>query len=300
MLEKEKLYTKSELDSLYKTHYENFPISNFLLGKETTQHLSNIYAFCRFTDDIGDKLQGDRLEALNKLEDDVRKLNSTELTQNCVVSRLSPTVASCQIPIETLVNLIVANKIDQKTTHYETLEDLQDYCKYSANPVGRIVLSILNYRSEKLNELSDYICTALQLINFLQDIRYDYFQLGRIYIPQEVSNNFSISIPDLLEKEIPPSDSNNFSTMVKYIASIARNYLNCGKLLAYKMNKYSHRVFIQSFIISGEMVLLKLEKRPMIILKRRVKLNKLDKINLFFNAIRCGTKREPNGIRKFL
>lgn len=171
---------------LARTHYENFTVASFLLPRALRQHFSNIYAFCRVSDDLADEIADPR-EALDRLEewrDNLDRCYRGESLHPVFVA-LEKTVRQFDIPREPFENLLAAFRQDQVQTRYETWKDLIGYCRNSANPVGHLVLHLCGYRDEARRQMSDNTCTALQLVNFWQDVDRD-FAKGRIYIPREI------------------------------------------------------------------------------------------------------------------
>ncbi len=175
-------------ERLAKSHYENFTVASFLLPREERKHICSIYAFCRYTDDIGDEAKGNRLALLDKWENDLELCFNGRPTSTSMVA-LQQTVHEFHMPKELFTRIIKANRIDQGAGRFETYADVLNYCEYSANPVGRMVLYLFGYSDPERQRLSDATCTALQLTNFWQDVAGDY-KRGRIYIPMEDMRRF--------------------------------------------------------------------------------------------------------------
>jgi squalene synthase HpnC len=171
---------------------ENFPVVSFLAPRWARPHLRTIYGFARLVDNLGDEAEGDRNALLDELE---RELDGPPRTE--IMRRLHVTIAERGLPREPFARLIEANRIDQVRTRYETWDALREYCTYSADPVGRLVLGVYGRAGEaKLVAMSDSICTGLQLVNFLQDPPRD-LTLGRVYLPQETLRRFGVRDDDL-------------------------------------------------------------------------------------------------------
>ena len=185
---------------LAKGHYENFSVVSLLLPSRLRQDFCNIYAFCRLADDLGDELSdaSESLEYLGRFRDDLRACYAGRAS-SAVFLALGQTIARNAIPIDPFLDLISAFEQDQRVRRYETFEGLLDYCRRSANPVGRLVLYLCGYRDEERQRLSDFTCTALQLTNFWQDVRRDLIDLGRIYIPQRSLSQFGVTENQLAE-----------------------------------------------------------------------------------------------------
>jgi squalene synthase HpnC len=170
---------------------ENFPVASLLFPRAVRPHLRAIYGFARLVDILGDELEGDRLAALDELEGELAACYEGEPTW-AVMRELQPTIRARDLPREPFLRLIEANRIDQRVSEYETWADLRRYCVHSADPVGRLVLGVLDRTEPKLVELSDDVCTGLQLVNFLQDVPRD-LALGRVYLPAEDLRGFGVT-----------------------------------------------------------------------------------------------------------
>src|SRR5713226_4420208 len=166
-------------------HYENFNVVSWLLPKELHQHFYNVYAYCRWADDLGDEVP-DPLRALELLDWWERELDACYdgRPSHPVFVALRETVVAKNIPKQPFADLLKAFRQDQTLKRYPTWDAVLGYCVYSANPVGRLVLYLCGYRDAERQRLSDATCTALQLANFWQDVGRD-LDKGRIYIPLE-------------------------------------------------------------------------------------------------------------------
>ena len=175
---------------------ENFSVASLLAPKDARPHLRAIYGFARLVDNLGDEAQGDRSALLDELEAELDACYGGE-PRTALMRRLQATILACELPREPFSRLIEANRIDQRTSRYETWDDVRDYCTYSAEPVGRLVLGIYGRDSEAdLTAASDDVCTGLQLVNFLQDPPRD-LALGRVYLPQEDLRRFGVDNEEL-------------------------------------------------------------------------------------------------------
>jgi squalene synthase HpnC len=188
---------------------ENFPVALRLLPTHRRTYLMAVYGFARTTDDIGDRAPLEqRSGLLDELEADLRRLYASQGgdgpgARTRVVRALGSAVADCRIPMQPFLDLIQANRQDQVITRYQTFADLLDYCRLSANPVGRIVLHVFGCFSEQQAELSDSICTALQLAEHWQDVAED-LRAGRIYLPAQDMEEFGCTEQDLSQASAPP------------------------------------------------------------------------------------------------
>jgi len=174
---------------------ENFAVASWLLPPRLRRHMYAVYAYCRGVDDLGDEADGDRLALLDEWE---RELTACYegMPSDARFVALQNTIQRFRIPPEPFLRLIEANRRDQRVQRYATFDALSEYCSYSANPVGELVLHLFGYRDARRRHLSDATCTALQLTNFWQDISRDLGK-GRIYLPVEDMEIFGYSEPDL-------------------------------------------------------------------------------------------------------
>ena len=168
---------------------ENFPVGSVLFPRHLRPHVRALYCYARLVDELGDAYDGDRLAALDELEQEVGLAFEGEPSWP-VLRNVQPTIREFDLPREPFLRLIEANRIDQRVSAYETWDDLKQYCVHSADPCGRLVLGVLRrLDDEELVAASDDVCTGLQLVNFLQDVPRD-LELGRIYLPAEDRRRF--------------------------------------------------------------------------------------------------------------
>src|SRR5436305_7675639 len=181
-------------------HYENFNVVSFLLPKRLHQDFYNVYSYCRWADDLGDEI-GNPAESLRLLAWWRAELNDMYAgrASHPVFVALMPTVQKHAIPREPFADLIQAFVQDQTVTRYRAWDDLFGYCRYSANPVGRLVLSLCGYSDTERQRLSDATCTALQPANFWQDVTVDLLK-DRIYIPLDVMERHAYSLEELFAR----------------------------------------------------------------------------------------------------
>src|SRR5208282_2919714 len=170
---------------LARSHYENFSVASWFLPERLRQHFFSLYAYCRIADDLGDEV-GDAAVSLQLLDEWQRELNACYAgdPRHPVFVALAETVRQFEIPKHEFADLLTAFRQDQRTSRYETFSDLLGYCRYSANPVGHLVLYLCGYSDAERQRLSDTTCTALQLANFWQDVAVD-LEKDRVYIPLE-------------------------------------------------------------------------------------------------------------------
>lgn len=195
-------------EQLARSHYENFPVASWLLPRTVRPHVAAVYAFARRADDVADepgRPPAERLAILNayrqRLMQGTARVKSSgyrlpDPTRAEFFPALFDTIERFDLPVPLFTDLLSAFEQDVTTTRYERWSDLLDYCRRSANPVGRIVLRLNGYRDERLDRASDDVCTALQLVNFWQDLAVDWSR-GRLYLPEEVWLPHGATIGDL-------------------------------------------------------------------------------------------------------
>ncbi len=176
---------------------ENFPVATRVLSRTHRRRLLAVYGFARLADELGDELTGDRLAALDWLEGELDRAYAGSARHPLLV-RLQQTLAECVLPREAFVRLIDANRLDQRSQRYESWEQLQAYCSLSANPVGELVLGVFELASPERIVLSDRVCSALQLVEHIQDLGED-VRRGRYYLPAQDLACFDCSHEQLAE-----------------------------------------------------------------------------------------------------
>ncbi|MEP9384855.1 squalene synthase HpnC [Nocardioides sp. KR10-350] len=170
---------------------ENFPVALRLLPRRHREHLHAVYGFARHVDELGDSYAGDRVAALTGFREQTRLIWTGATPDSPLLRRLAGTVADCSLSEEPFLNLIEANLQDQAVSRYATLDDLLGYCRLSADPVGRIVLELFGASTPDRVVLSDRVCTALQIVEHLQDVGEDR-RAGRVYLPQETLVSYAV------------------------------------------------------------------------------------------------------------
>jgi squalene synthase HpnC len=214
-------------------HYENFHVVSVLLPRRLHQDFYNLYAFCRWADDLADEI-GDRAESLRLLGWWRRELEAMyrgDATHPVLVA-LRQTAGRHNLPVEPFQDLIRAFMQDQTVTRYDTWEDLLAYCRWSANPVGRLVLQLCGYSDPERRRLADATCTALQLANFWQDVSVD-LDKGRIYLPLELLLKHGCSAEDVLRRRATPA----FRSALQEAVEVARHLFREGLPLARMVNR---------------------------------------------------------------
>jgi squalene synthase HpnC/squalene synthase HpnD len=209
-------------------HYENFNVVSWLLPKELHQHFYNVYAYCRWADDLGDEVP-DTARALDLLSWWERELDACYegKPSHPVFVALRETIPAKDIPKQPFADLLKAFRQDQTVKRYSTWDAMIGYCKYSANPVGRLVLYLCGYRDVERQKLSDATCTALQLANFWQDVSHD-LEKGRIYIPLDAAAAQSLTETDIVERRF----DDRYVRLMKVLIARTRSLFAEGAPLA--------------------------------------------------------------------
>ncbi len=261
-------------------HYENFPLVSWLLPPGLHQHFYNVYAFCRWADDLGDEI-GDRersLELLAWWRSELQACFAGE-TRHPVFVALRPTIDRFEIPIKPFDDLISAFEQDQTVVEYKTYEQLLGYCTRSADPVGRIVLYLCESVSEQNFASSDSICTGLQLANFWQDVSRD-LDIGRIYLPQEDRERFGVTREQLLNRET----TDGFLQLMEIEVDRARSRLTSGLPLVEQLPGRL-QVDIDLFARGGLRILDRIQGIGYRVLEQRPVVAKRDAFGLLLAAI---------------
>ncbi|MGB6385933.1 MAG: squalene synthase HpnC [Terriglobales bacterium] len=260
---------------LARSHYENFSVASWFLPASLRQHFFNIYAYCRISDDLGDEV-GDTSASLQLLDQWETELNACYEghPRHPVFVALAETVRKFEIPKHEFADLLTAFRQDQGISRYETFNDLLGYCRYSANPVGHLVLYLCGYRDSERQLLSDYTCTALQLANFWQDVSAD-FAKGRIYLPLEDLRRFGVSEEVIRDGE----NTSAFREMLKFEVERAREWFSQGLPLIAKVDR-ALATDIELFSRGGQEILNAIERQDYAVLGRRPVISKSRKMAL--------------------
>ncbi len=264
---------------LARSHYENFSVATWFLPKRLRQDFLNVYAYCRISDDLGDEV-GDATAALALLDEWQTELDACYYgtPRHPVFVALSETVRKFEIPKHEFSDLLTAFRQDQTVTRFPTFDDVLAYCRYSANPVGHLVLYLCGYHDAARQELSDYTCTALQLANFWQDVSLDYAK-GRIYLPLEDLSRYAVSEEDLAQQRNTPA----FCEMMKFEVARAREWFERGLPLVGQVDA-ELAVDIELFSRGGHEILNAIERQKFAVLGRRPAISKPRKLALVARA----------------
>lgn len=209
---------------LARTHYENFSVATLLLPRRLVPHFHNIYAYCRWADDLGDETGGGQtaLDLIQWWREELLRCYDGK-PRHPVMIALSATIERFAIPATPFLELLLAFEQDQRVKRYDTYDQVLDYCRYSANPVGHLVLYLCECHRPETVELSDAICTGLQLANFWQDVARD-LDIGRVYLPAEDRKRFGYAEPDLEARRFTPA----FAELMRFEVQRARQLFETG------------------------------------------------------------------------
>jgi squalene synthase HpnC len=261
-------------------HYENFHVVSLLLPKRLHQDFYNVYSFCRWADDLGDEI-GDPAESLRLLAWWRRELLAMSAGQarHPVFVALAGTVREHSLPIETFDDLIKAFEQDQTVTRYQNFGELFDYCRYSANPVGRLVLGLCGYHDAERQALSDATCTALQLANFWQDVTMD---LGkdRVYLPLDLLAAHDYPLETLFARRF----DTRFQAVMQEAVRVTRELFLKGLPLADSVDRRL-AIDLELFSRGGLRVLEKIERQGCNVLGSRPAISKVERIGLLLSAL---------------
>ena len=261
-------------------HYENFHVVSFLLPKRLHQDFYNVYAYCRWADDLGDEI-GDTAESLRLLawwRGELDRMYQGHATHP-VFAALAPTVREYGIPRQPFSDLIDAFIQDQTVTRYRDWEELFGYCKNSANPVGRLVLYLCGYRDAGRQRLSDATCTALQLANFWQDVTVD-LRKDRIYIPLDVMERHGYPVEDLFARRFSPA----FREVMREIVEQARVLFLEGLPLSTLVDRRL-AIDLDLFSRGGMRVLEKIEAQDYDVLRARPAVGRMERVGLLLGSL---------------
>ena len=266
---------------LSETHYENFHVASWFLPKKLRPHFHAIYAYCRVSDDLGDEV-GDQAASLALLDQWNEELDACYegKARHPVFVALAETIRACRIPKEPFADLLTAFKQDQVVTRFLTMDEVLAYCRYSANPVGRLVLYVCGYADPERFRLSDATCTALQLANFWQDVASDYKLRDRIYLPQDAMLAFGVT-GETIERGVATRE---FRALLKDQVAYARSLFETGlPLIGMVDNELA--LDLDLFSRGGLEILRAIEQRNYDVLSARPAISRTTKIALALRAV---------------
>ena len=266
--------------TLAESHYENFHVASWLLPRRLRPHFHSIYAYCRISDDLGDEV-GDAAQSLALLDLWQQELDACYRgeARHPVFVALRQTIEACDIPREPFADLLVAFRQDQTVTRYNTMDELLAYCRYSANPVGRLVLYACGYRDAERFALSDATCSALQLANFWQDVREDW-ERGRIYLPLDAMAAADVDEQTIASRNATPE----FRTLMQDQVSFARAMFDKGARLIGTVDR-ELAVDLDLFTRGGLEILRAIEQQKYDVLTARPSIGKARKAKLLLHAL---------------
>jgi len=269
-------------------HYENFHVVSFLLPKGLHQDFYNVYAFCRWSDDLGDEI-GDTQESLRLLawwRTELHALYSGATPSHPVFVALAETAEKHRLPLQPFDNLISAFEQDQTVTRYKDWDSVLAYCVNSANPVGRLVLMLAGYRDELRFRLSDATCTALQLANFWQDVTLD-LKKDRVYLPLHLFEKHGYTQQDLLALRFTPA----FRAVMKDAVNYAQELFAKGLPLSGTLDRRL-ALDIELFSRGGMKVLDKIRAQDYNVLRSRPSVSQSERLALLLRSLaRVVTRR---------
>jgi squalene synthase HpnC len=279
-LEEARAYCKR----LAESHYENFHVATWFLPKPLRPHFHAIYAYCRISDDLGDEVP-DKAQALALLDLWGRELDACYegRARHPVFVALRETIDACSIPKEPFADLLTAFRQDQTVTRFDTMQDVLGYCRYSANPVGHLVLYACGElppgEIDERFRLSDATCSALQLANFWQDVGVD-FGKGRVYLPQADMSRFGVTDETIASGIATPE----FRTLLRYEVNYTREMFGQGLALIGKVNR-DLALDLDLFSRGGLEILRAIEDQDYNVLRARPRISKGRKIRLALHAL---------------
>jgi hydroxysqualene synthase len=270
-------------ERLARSHYENFPVGSALVPRRLRKHFYSIYAFARIADDFADEGYGQGFserERLEALEEWRRMLGDSLAVQarHPVFVALAQTVREFTLPVALFEDLLSAFEQDVIIRRYESLDQLLDYCRRSANPIGRLVLLLFGYRDEQYHQWSDQICTALQLANHWQDIAID-LDKDRIYLPKEDLSQFGLTVDDLTGRNA----NDDFKRLMKFEVERARAMFLRGKPLCVSVSGRLGTE-LRAVWLGGMRILDRIEQNGYDVFAQRPVITSTDKLRILLGA----------------
>ena len=263
-------------------HYENFPVASLLLPRALREPVEAIYAFARSADDIAD--EGDaapvvRLARLNDYRRELLAIEQGKTPADPMFARLARNIRDFSLPVQLFRDLLDAFQQDVGKTRYADFAELLDYCRRSANPVGRLVLRIGGYRDEALDRSSDALCTGLQLANFWQDVEVD-LRKDRIYLPLDEMDRFGVRVEDLQAKRF----TREYASLMKFQVERTRDLFNRGAALPARV-RGRLAVELRLTWLGGMRILERIEENGYDTLNSRPRITTTDKIRILLKSL---------------
>ena len=262
-------------------HYENFPVASILLLKRLRRAVEVIYYFARQADDIADEGEFTNEERLAKLDEfraELNRFGTLEGPQTPLFEALAGIVEKFQLPVQLLHDLLDAFSQDVLKKRYANFAELQDYCRRSANPVGRLLLHLYDAATPQNLIYSDHICTSLQLINFWQDVQKDY-AIARIYLPQDEMVRFGVNEVQIADGKVNQAWQDLMQFQVQRARDMMQSGAPLGSILGGRIG-----LEMRLIIAGGNRILSKLEKAKYDMFNRRPVLRPHDWLIMLFNS----------------
>ncbi len=267
-------------------HYENFPVASILLPAKVRQDVVHLYRFARAADDIadeGDATPTQRLQSLSQFRQAIHAIGENSAFDNPALEPLFVPLASTihkhQLQLTPFIDLLSAFEQDVTVKQYQTEEALNDYCRRSANPVGRLMLALFKQTDQESLHQSDAICTALQRINFLQDVAIDWAK-GRVYLPKEAMTQANVNLDHLAQKRF----DNAWQTLLAGQVQICRDLMQQGAPLGRRLpGRFG--LEIRLIIMGGLRILDKIEAVDYDVFHRRPTLTRSDWLKIIWRAL---------------
>lgn len=268
-------------EHLARDHYENFPVASLMIPREKRPHVYAIYSFARIADDYADEpglTPAERVNSIGEWEEQLIDAYRGHAHHPVFVA-LRETIDRFEIPADLFQSLLIAFRSDVTRHRYESFEEVLEYCENSANPIGRLMLLLFNYRSETTMEFSDSICTALQLTNFWQDVAVD-LKKDRVYIPMEDIREFGYSEEELLGFHC----SQAFKDLMCYQVERTQQMFQEGKPLLSAIGS-DLRMELKLTWKGGMRILKKIERQDYDVFARRPSLSLVDKTAILLSSL---------------
>ncbi len=270
-------------EALARAHYENFPVASRLLPPRLRPHVAAIYAFARAADDFADEPGRDTAERLRLLAGWRAKLHAAAASASAtdpVFVALAHTIRTHRLPVSLFDDLLSAFEQDVTKTRYQTWPEVLDYCRRSANPIGRLVLRLGGYDEARLDRASDAVCTALQLTNFWQDLERDW-AIGRLYVPADDRLATGAREEDLAARRLTAE----WRSVMATVAERTRRLFADGRLVCDEVHGRL-RWELRLTWLGGSRILDRLEATGFDVFHHRPTLRKIDVPRLVWDAVR--------------
>jgi hydroxysqualene synthase len=277
-------------ERLARSHYENFPVGSSLIPKRLRKHFYSIYAFARIADDFADEGYAQGYSERERLDllDEWRRMLTESLAgraRHPVFVALAQSSAEFDLPRGLFEDLLSAFAQDVTVRRYESFNQLRDYCRRSANPIGRLILSLFGYRDDQRNQWSDDICTALQLANHWQDVAID-LDKDRIYLPVEDLSRFELTVDDLIGRQA----NDGVKRMMTFEVERAREMFARGKPLCTSVGGRLG-LELRAVWLGGVRILERIEQNGFDVFGHRPVITSRDKLTILLRAAIKGAFR---------